>query len=291
VPNSNLIFMDIYQMGEVHYDGHLHDPYDTAELARDEADTLEEMARIVLAAALETAEQQPTLRVTPAPDRRAVVVSSHTEGVHMAASNLVELGMTLAWEGFDVDVVPYGQPVSSADLDDADLVIVLPVHDYPDPTGDVELYDEAWTAPEITALTDYAGQGGLLVITNSAHRLQYFNTVYEDNEDWDAQNELATQFAITYLEGALDGTRAEPTGGSPLLTGVTFLEMASDNGIPLHADLGQVLAQTDGQTAMALAQFGQGEVLALADVGMLSYRSNPFNLTFWRNLAEYARGR
>jgi len=39
--------------------------------------------------------------------RRAVVVSSQTEAVHMAASNLIELGMTLAWRGFDIDVVPY----------------------------------------------------------------------------------------------------------------------------------------------------------------------------------------
>ena len=42
--------------------------------------------------------------------------------------------MALAWAGFDVDMVPYGAAVTSADLHDADLVIVLPVHDYPSPT-------------------------------------------------------------------------------------------------------------------------------------------------------------
>jgi len=36
----------------------------------------------------------------------------------------------------------------------------------------------------------------------------------------------------------------------------------------------------------------KGEVLVLADLGMLgSARGEPANLVFWRNLANYARGR
>jgi hypothetical protein len=34
-----------------------------------------------------------------------------------------------------------------------------------------------------------------------------------------------------------------------------------------------------------------GEVLVLADLGMLNGRGEPDNFTFWENLASYARAR
>jgi hypothetical protein len=57
IPNADLVFMDIEAMqatGSLHYAAHIHDPYDTAQLAREEADALEQMARVALAAALES---------------------------------------------------------------------------------------------------------------------------------------------------------------------------------------------------------------------------------------------
>ena len=57
----------------------------------------------------------------------------------MTTSSFADFGMALAWEGFDVDTVPYGQAVTAADLEDADLVIALPVHDYPSEDGDLTL--------------------------------------------------------------------------------------------------------------------------------------------------------
>ena len=35
LPNANLIFMNPYDIEEIHYDNHLHDPYDTVELAEE----------------------------------------------------------------------------------------------------------------------------------------------------------------------------------------------------------------------------------------------------------------
>lgn len=112
VPNAlldNLKFPEMEECPSIHYAAHWHDPYDTVELARDVADVFAELGRVMLAAALETGRDQPDLRVTPEPIHRAVIVASHTEEAAMSPFDMTEFGMTLAWNGFDVDVVPYGQ--------------------------------------------------------------------------------------------------------------------------------------------------------------------------------------
>ena len=158
MPSADLIFMNPYEMQEVHYEGHLHDPYDTADLALDEADALEAMARVALSAATRTGREAPVLRVTPRPDRRAVFVASHTEAPHMTPAALTDLGMALAWEGFDVDTVAYGRPLSASDVEGASLVVALPVLDYPSVAGDVTLYDEAWDPEEVATLQAYVAR-------------------------------------------------------------------------------------------------------------------------------------
>jgi hypothetical protein len=295
VPNANLIYMDFPQMerlGGVHYAGHIHDPYDNVELAREVGDVLEQMARVALAAALETGREDPTLHVAPRPDQRALFVASHTEAVHMAPTTFTDLGMAFAWEGFDVDLIPYGQAVTSADLEETDLVVVLPVVDYPSPDGDLAPYDEAWSEEEIAALEAYVAGGGLLVLTNSAHRLKYNNSVLDPNEDWSDANPLAARFGIAYHSGALSSTEAQTEGENPLVEGVETLELAETNGVPFSLAKGQVLAQAGGEVAVALVDYGQGggQVLVLADVGMLGHdEGEPTNLSFWRNLARYAQ--
>ena len=297
VPNANLIYMDypaMEKIGGVHSAGHLHDPYDTVELARQVGDVLEQMARVALAAALDTGQENPSLRVAPRPERRALFVASHTEPVQMSPTTFTDLGMALAWQGFDVDLLPYGQAVTSADLEDADLVVVLPVVDYPSPDGDPNLYDEAWSQEEIAALEAYVARGGLLVLTNSAHRLKYSNMVLDPNEDWSDANALAEHFGITYQDGTLPGAQARTEGEHPLVKGTEVLALAGDNGVPFTITGGQVLAHVDGELAVALADYGDGggQVLALADVGMLSSaEGEPANLPFWLNLARYARSR
>jgi hypothetical protein len=296
VPNADQIYEPPEEgTGSVHYVSHVHDPYDTIDLAREMGDVFEQMAHVALAAALDTSEDPLALRITPNADRRALFVASHTEAVHMTPSSLTEVGMALAMAGFDVDLIPYGQPLTSADLADADLVVALPVVDYPSPEGDPALYDEAWAPEEIDALQAYVADGGLLVLTNSAHRLKYGNQELDANEDWSDANTLAERFGITYEEGALSGTLAQVEGGSPLVAGVRSVELDEGNGLPFDlpgSASGAVLARMEGQPVAALLDFGNagGQVLVLADVGILgSGWGEPHNLRFWQNLAQYAR--
>jgi hypothetical protein len=297
VPHADLIYEPPEYNGSVHYASHIHDPYDTVDLVREMGDVFEQMARVVLAAALDTGREDPNLRVTPAADRRALFVASHTEPVHMTPTGLTELGMALAMQGFDVDLIPYGQALTPADLEHTDLVVALPVVDYPSPDGDVSLYDEAWTPAEIDAFQAYVAGGGLLVVTNSAHRLKYGNQGFETNEDWSDANALAERFGVAYEEDTLSGTQAQVTGDNPLVAGVRTLELGPGNGLPFEISTtagSQVLAQMDGQPVVALLDSGNagGQVLVLADVGILgSGWGEPHNLPFWQNLAEYARSR
>ncbi|MCP4538134.1 MAG: Zn-dependent exopeptidase M28 [Chloroflexi bacterium] len=297
VPSANLIYMNSPEMaslGGFHHAAHVHSPYDTAELAWEEGDALEQMARVALSAALETGQDDPELRVAPTPDRRVLFVASHTESVHIAPATFTDLGMAFAWEGFDVDMIPYGQTVTDADLVDIDLVVVLPVMDYPGPDRDTGVYDEAWSEDEITALEAYVSGGGLLALTNSAHRLKYCNRVQDLNEDWSDVNALAERFGVSYQDGGLSRATAGSNGGHSLMEGISSLELAGDNGVRFVLSKGQVLAQVGREPIVALIDYGGagGQVLALADVGILSSDcGEPANLDFWLNLAEYARSR
>lgn len=215
----------------------------------------------------------------------------------MTPAGFAEMGMALAMEGFDVDLIPYGQAVTAANLEDVDLVVVLPVLDYPTVDSNLDLYDEDWTRDEIEALKGYAAEGGLLVLTNSRYRLKYGNQGLGPNEDWGDANALASQFGITYQAGVLEGSQAWTEGDHPLLKAVDTLELGQDNGVPFDMSEqveGQVLASAGGAPALALVNFGDagGEVLALADVAILTAGwSEASNLPFWRNLADYARSR
>jgi len=297
VPNADLIYEPIVGSdASIHYYAHYHDPYDTVDLAREVGDVFEGMTRVALAAALDSAGDVAALRVTPEADRRAVFVGSHTEALHMSPVTFTELGMAWAMEGFDVDLIPYGQPVTTSDLEDADLVVVLPVLDYPTAEVGLDLYEEAWTPEEVDALEAYAADGGLLVLTNSLQRLKYGTVGLDPNEDWEEANALASKFGVVYTDGSMGGYRAEIEGDSPLVSGVEFLELGEANGVPfnLSGSEWQVLASVGDKPAAALAHYGTagGEVLALADVAMLSagWTEIP-NLPFWRNLARYARSR
>jgi hypothetical protein len=292
LPNANLIYMNPYDIWEIHYDNHLHDPYDTVELAGEVGDTFEEMARVMLTAALQTGEDKPRLRVTPEPDRRALFVGSHTEAAHMSTASFIEFGMALTWEGFDVDTIPYGRAVTAADLEETDLVIVLPVHDYPSTDGDVTLYDEAWSGGEIDALEGYVADGGMLVLTNSARRLKYLNYAYEDNEDWGDANAVGERFGVSFNAASMTGSTAIAVAGHQLVEGVTTLRLAINNGVPFNADEGVELARMAGRSVASLITAGSGDVLVLADLGLLGSASGePQNLRFWQNIAGYARGR
>ncbi|MBN1886364.1 MAG: M28 family peptidase [Thermoflexales bacterium] len=300
VPNANLIYKNgeaMERLGSVHYACHIHDPYDTVELARQVGDVLEQMARVALAAALETGYDTPHLRVSPKPDRQALFVASHTEAVHMTPATFMALGATLEMYGFDVDMIPYGQPVTLAELENTDMVVALPVLDYPSPDGDPTLYDEAWTEPEIAALESYVAQGGFLVLANSARRLKYANVVLDPNEDWADGSALAERFGVSFQAGELASGKLWLERVSPLMKGIESLEWIPGNGVPFSFQAGikkLVLAKSGDGTLAALVTVGDkgGQVLVLADVGVLnSGWGQPANLAFWKNLAWHVRTR
>jgi Zn-dependent M28 family amino/carboxypeptidase len=273
--------------------GYAHTPYDTWEAAAAQADLIGQVADVALLAALETGRDLPDLRVTPEPDRRALVVGSHTQVAHISGATLVTLAQALAWEGFDVDTIPYGRAVTREDLESASLVVVLPVMDYS--SQDVEgAGDEAWAAEEVDALVDYVERGGLLVLVNSARRV-VFGRVFDPNEDWDGANALAERFGVTFTAGAWSAAAALIEGEHLLTQDTAGLIMIPGNGVHFTMTDGQVLAKADGQPAAGLIDYGTagGQVLVLADVGMLGLAQlvapETDNLGFLRHLAAYAR--
>ncbi len=297
LPNADLIYQNEEAMdatGSFHYAAHIHDPYDTVDLARQAGEVLEEMAGVALTAAIVVPEATSDLRLSPPPDRRALFIASHTEAVHIGPASATDMGLALAMEGLDVDLLPYGHPLTPADLEGVDLAIILPVLDYPSPDGDPALYDEAWSEEEVAALEQFVLDGGLLVLTNSAHRLKYGNRVLDPNEDWSDLNLLAGRFGVTYRQGPIEDDRARAEAEHPLLERAASLDMAAENGVPFDLETGQVLSRAGGEAAIALIPYGSngGAVLVLADVGLLGQGwGEPLNLRFWQNLARYARSR
>ena len=273
-----------------------HSPYDTLESVQGQGEVMEQIVSMALIAAIDTPQDAPDLRVTPEPERRALIVATHTEVLHMTPSLLINFDRALAWEGFDVDVIPYGQSPTSDDLTDADLVLVLPVIDYPSADGDLTLYDEEWRADEIDLLVTYVEQGGLLILTNSAKRL-FFGQVSDANEDWEKVNALAAPFNVRYERTPFTSTAARVASAHPLTERLSGLRLIANNGLPISLQAGETLAELGGQAALGLVDYGGagGEVLILADLGSLDlydFRHHERdNFAFLRNLARYARDR
>ena len=297
VPNTNLIYKSgpMGRYGPIHYAAQIHDPYDTAERAREVGDVLEGMAQVALAVVLETGVEDAPPRVAPEPDLRALFVASHTEAPMMTPIGLTDLGQTLALAGFDVDLVPYGQAVTAADLEGAALVFVPAVVDFPSQRGDLSVYDEAWSEGEIQALEDYVATGGLLVLANSAHRLKFGSSMVDANEDWRSLNALSERFGISYRFGTVyEKVFWVEKGSHPLVDGVSLLELLPGNSVPIRLDVGQVLGWAEGRIVIGLVDYGDagGQVLALADAGLLGNDGGtPRSLKLWQNLARYARSR
>ena len=273
-----------------------HTPYDTVESVQDQGGVMEQLAVMALVAALETPLDGGDLRLAPEPERRALIIATHTEVVHMTATMLLHLDRALAWEGFDVDGIPYGRTFTAADLAETDLVVVLPVIDYPSSDGGLSAYDEQWRAEEIGLLVDYVEQGGFLVLTNSAQHVFRGRSV-DANEDWGEANALAAPFGLRYGDEPFRTIRAQVTGAHPITEDLFDLVLVPENGLPLTIQGGEVLAEAQGGAAMALLEVGSagGQVLALSDLGLLDLY-NPRegerdNLQLLHNLARYARQR
>jgi hypothetical protein len=292
VPEVDLIFYDFNELeikgnSYIHYSMHWHDPYDTVALAREVGDVLVDMTKTALAAALETGRSEQTLRVPPLPERRALLVSSHTETVTIGTSMFRDLGMALAWEGFDVDLIPYGQALSQADLENVGVIILLPTLDYPG------RHNETWSEAELALLENYVSTGGFLVVTNSGYNYVMLRRLEDYNEDARDLNALLEPMGIRFTYGDTGEEIVRAVAKHPLMVDAGYLIQYGGNGVPIRMNSGLVLARAGGIAMIGLLDYGNlgGQVLAVADPGLLQANDNARNLNFIQNLAHFARWR
>ena len=290
VPNFNLYNLDSRDWqtkgsAYIHYASHWHDPYETVEVAREVSDLFVGVTKIALTAALETGRTQTDLRVTPRPDRRALFIASHTESDTIAPGMFQNLGMALAWEGFDVDLIPYGHAITSADLENVGIIVMLPTLDYPGPNF------ETWSKAEFDLLTEYVAQGGFLVVTNSAYNLASARHLEDLNEDATDFNALLKPLGIEFGYGNLGGGIVRLTSEHPLTADAKYLtSFYEGHQVPMYQTGGVELAKG----VIGLVDYGNrgGQVLVIADLGLLKDNADGAkNLNFIKNIAQYARSR
>lgn len=291
VANLDLIYdSEIMQekFGGVWFAGHLHDPYDEVKLVREVDAQFQQMAQIAVMTALLPANL-PSFREKTKDQPRVVFVASHTEDVLMTPAALFDLGMAFENAGMDVDTVPYGKELTSDDLKGASLVIALPVIDLPANDANAA-YDESWQASEIEVMKEYVRSGGTLIITNSARRLKYYNTIYEPNEDWSEMNVLADEFGIKYTGTGNLPTSTTSINSSPFTKDLRYFGWYESNAVYLETSKGDILADVNGIPVLVSEKSGKGIVLVLSDLGMLSaYPNGLLNPQFVENLIAYAQ--
>lgn len=290
VPNFNLSTLDsrdwqTQSSAYIHYASHWHDPYETVDIAREVSDVFVGMTKIALTAALEIGRIQTDFKITPDPEQRALFIASHTESDTIAPSMLQNLGMALAWEGFDVDLIPYGQILTPDDLENVSIVVLLPTYDYPG------LNLETWSSSEFDLLTDYVANGGFLVVTNSAAGLASSRQLEDLNEDVTDLNPLLEPFGVKFSYGNLGGGVVRMVTDHPLSTDAKYLtSVYSGLQVPMTQDGGVALAPG----VIGLVDYGRkgGQVLVIADLGLLRDNADGArNLSFVKNIAQYARSR
>lgn len=292
VPEVDMIYFDPLEMEEhgnsyMHYANHWHDPYETVDVVRQVSDVLVDMTRVALAGAIQTGRDTPNLRVTIPIGKRALFVASHTQPVSTLTS-LRELGMALAYAGFDVDPVPYGEPVIAGELVGVGIVIVLPTIDYP---GKL---DETWSQTELNALKAYVEAGGFLVVTNSeyTHIMTYLG--YDPNEDKLDLNALLSQMGVMFNNSTYELDKAYGDVSNPLTDKAEMLLTYADAGVSFTLDKGEVLYTSGGKPIIAMVDYGDrgGQVLVIGDLGILiDENGGAGNLQFLQNIAAYAMER
>ncbi len=289
VPEADLMYfmgtdMETYGTYYTHYANHWHDSYETVDVVEQVSPILKQMASVALTAAIQTGREQPKLRTVASSGRRALFVGSHNQPASMMTS-LRELGMALAYKGFDVDPLPYGQPVTPADLEGAGIVVLLPTYDWP---GD---QDPGWSPAELEVLKAYVDAGGLLVITNSQYAHIMTLLGFEPNEDKLDLNGFLEPFGVVFQEATFSAEVAEAASSHGLTEKAGALLTYGDGGVAFTLAAGEVLYTSDGQPIVALIEHGEkgGQLLVIGDLGLLIDNGNSGdNLQFLKNLAEYA---
>ena len=288
IPNVNIIYesseMD-NSPGGVWAAGHLHDPYDTADLAREMESVLVEMTSLSLSAVF-TPLEADQFRV-PEPDKKAVFLANHTESPHMTPAGLPEFSLELIRAGYQISVIPYGKTLAAEDLAGADLVVVLPVLDYPITEIASDTYDAAWTAEEAVLINDYAKKGGRVMIVNSANRLKFYSRVLDENEDWEDLNTITNQWGVKFVGIGADSYTLT-TDTSSLMHDVPEILITPANAVYFSITDGEALAGMKSKAYLAQIKVGNGEVLIISDMTMLGeYDQGLMNPQLVRNLANW----
>jgi len=285
IPNVNIIY-ESKEMNEVSggvwVSGHFHDPYDTVELAREEEDAFVNMAKLAMTTVFITTEQAGF--VGHAGEKKVVFLANHTESPHMTPAGFPMFTQALIDAGYQISILPYGQPLTAEDIKDADLVIVLPAYDYPPETG---IYNTAWSDAEARILNAYAQDGGRILVVNSGYRLKFYNRVLEENEDWAALNALTSQWGAKFTHR---GSQSNPLNVEDrgLLDGVSAINITPQNAVSFSIETGKALAGTPGDTYLAQIDVGEGEVVILGDLSMLGEDDmGLINPVLVENLAEW----
>ena len=200
---------------------------------------------------------------------------------------LRDLGMALAWEGFDVDLIPYGQTLSQADLENARVVFLLPTMDFPGP------HNETWSDAELALLENYVAQGGFLVVTNSNYNYVMMRRLEDSNEDARDLNTLLEPMGIRFTYGDTGEDIVRAVTEHPLMSEAGYLTQFGWNGVPIRMNSGLVLARSGGNAVIGLLDYGNlgGQVLVVADLGLLQADDDARNMNFIQNLAHFARWR
>lgn len=266
IPNVNIIYLS-REMNEVNggvwVSGHFHDPYDTVELAREMEDAFVNMAKLGMTAALISPDQMDF--VEHSGEKKVVFLANHTESPHMTPSGFPKFTQALIDAGYQVTVLPYGQQLTAAHLTNADLVIVLPVYDYPSASGE---YNTVWSREEAEIVDSYAQEGGKVLIINSSYRLKLYNRLLEENEDWASLNKLTDQWGVNFI-GRGSANNPINVENRDLLEGVSAINITPLNAVFFSIETGKVLAGIPSNAYLAQVEVGKGEVVILGDLSML----------------------
>jgi hypothetical protein len=274
-----------------HYSNHWHDPYETVEVARAVGPVLVDMTKVLLAAALEIGRIQPDLRVAPAEKSRALFVASHTETYTLVTAMMRDFSMALTWEGFDVDLIPYGQAITLADLKDVGILVLPPTANYPgNPT-------EKWSESELALLEGYVADGGLLMVVNSANNFALSRPLdMSNNNNARSLNALLEPMGIKFIYGGTgsDSNAFPVSAEHPLTLNASYLTFEGYNAVAFKMTTGLELVRSAGHPIVALVDYGElgGQVLVIGELGILLANSDGAkNLELLKNIAHYASTR
>jgi len=169
----------------------------------------------------------------------------------------------------------------------ADLVVILPVHDYPVASLDAPPYDTAWLPEEVRVIDGYVNDGGRVLVVNSAKRLKFYNSAYDENEDWADLNLLTSAWGITFTESGGNSSLMD-SNARKLFDGVSAVRLTPGNAVAFTVTTGDVLAGNSSQAYAAQVKVGKGEVLILSDLTMLGdYENSVLNPRLVENIANW----